>query len=90
MRITQSLLAASIVAVQPSLSAAQLSPVEKKLADAIDCKFFKKNLDGSWTGGPDAKIGKIMAGGLTFVRGGFKIDGADFVTALDQKCGRKF
>ena len=58
--------------------------------DAIDCEFFKKNLDGSWTGGPDAKIGEIMMGELTFVRFGFKVGGADLVSALEQKCGRKF
>ena len=38
---------------------AQMSDSEKRLADLIDCKQFKKNADGSWIGAPHAKIGKI-------------------------------
>ena len=69
---------------------AQMSDSEKRLADLIECKQFKKNADGSWIGAPHAKIGKIMGGGQIFVRGGFKLDGADIATVLDRMCDRKF
>ena len=84
---TAKMLLATWTLLWPSLTAAQMSDAEQKLASLVDCQQFKKNADGSWTGAPDARIGKIMAGGQVFVRGGFKLDGADIATVLNNRCG---
>ena len=81
--------AAALATLCVSVTAAQMGDAEKMLADQLDCSHFKRNADGSWTGEPKARIGKIMAGAQTFVRGGFIVGGADIATVLDRKCGRQ-
>ena len=81
--------AVSLATLCVSGSLAQLSDAEKALAGQLECNHFKRNADGSWTGGTMARIGKMMAGAQTFVRGGFKVGGADVATVLDAKCGQQ-
>jgi hypothetical protein len=67
--------------------AQQQTDAEKALADTINCKDFKRNPDGSWTGGPNAMIGAMQFSNSTVDLHGFNINGADVAVVLDQKCG---
>ena len=60
---------------------------EAALAGKIKCEDFRKNPDGTWTSGPDAKIGSNPFSNLTFESKRVAIGGADLATVLDRKCG---
>jgi len=60
---------------------------EAALTAKLKCKGFKKNSDGTWTSGPDMKIGTNAFSNYTFDIGGVSIGGADLTTALNRKCG---
>jgi hypothetical protein len=63
--------------------AADLSPIvptEEALRAKIKCKDFKKNLDDTWTSGPNAKIGTNAFSNHTFDIGGVCIGDADLAT----------
>jgi hypothetical protein len=49
--------------------------------------FSQKNSDGTWTSGPDTKIGANAFPNHTFGTNGVSIGGVDLATALNQKCG---
>ena len=65
----------------------QPTSAEKKLAGQIKCEDFKKNANGSWTSGPNAKIGTNVYSNTTFGVRGISLDGADVAIVLEQKCG---
>jgi hypothetical protein len=65
----------------------QESKAEAALAGKISCEDFRKNPDGTWTSGPNAKIGKNPIANLTFDTQRVTIGGADLATVLDRKCG---
>jgi hypothetical protein len=46
--------------------ATQESKAEAALAGKIKCQDFRKNPDGTWTSGPNAKIGSNPFSNLTF------------------------
>ena len=77
--------------VASSLSSANADPTqekaEAKLAGKINCEDFRKNPDGTWTSGPNAKIGSNPFSNLTFESKRVTIGGADLATVLDRKCG---
>jgi hypothetical protein len=80
------------VTVAASLSSANADPTQESraeaaLADKIRCEDFRKNPDGTWTSGPDAKIGSNPFSNLTFESKRVTIGGADLATVLDRKCG---
>jgi hypothetical protein len=59
------------LAVAASLSSANADPTEESragaaLAGKIKCEDFRKNPDGTWTSGPNAKIGSNPFSNLTF------------------------
>ena len=66
---------------------AQKSNAEAALADKIECKDFRKNSDGTWTSGPNVKVGSNPFSNLTFEKERVTIGGADLATVLDRKCG---
>jgi hypothetical protein len=76
----------------PAISALQMlihqeSKAEAALAGKIKCEDFRKNPDGTWTSGADAKIGSDSFSNLTFESKRVTIGGADLTTVLDRKCG---
>jgi hypothetical protein len=80
------------LAVAASLSSANADPTEESragvaLAGKIKCEDFRKNPDGTWTSGPNVKIGSNPFSNLTFGRERVTIGGADLATVLDRKCG---
>lgn len=64
-----------------------VTKAEAALGAKIKCKDFIKNSDGTWTSGPDAKIGANAFPPHTFDTNGVSIGGADLATALNRKCG---
>jgi hypothetical protein len=80
------------VTVAASLSSANADPTQESraeaaLADKIRCEDFRKNPDGTWTSGPDAKIDSNPFSKLTFDSKRVTIGRADLATVLDRKCG---
>ena len=80
------------LAVATCLSSANADPTQESKAEAalagkIKCEDFRKNPDGTWTSGPDAKIGGNPFSNLTFDSKRVTIGGADLATVLDRKCG---
>ena len=76
--------AASISSVNANPT--QESKAEAALAGKIKCDDFRKNPDGTWTSGPNAKIGSNPFSNLTFDSKRVTIGGADLATVLDRKC----
>jgi hypothetical protein len=62
------------------------SKAEAALAGKINCDDFRKNPDGTWTSGPDAKIGSNPFPNLSVDTKRVTIGGADLATVLDRKC----
>jgi len=60
---------------------------EVALPAKIKCKDFRKNPDGTWTSGPNTKIGTIAFFSHTFGIENVSIGGADLATVLNRKCG---
>jgi hypothetical protein len=71
-----------------SLNAQQtgMSKAEAALAGKIKCEDFKKNADGSWTSGPNTKIGSNPFPAHRFNTHEVSIGGADLATVLNLKC----
>jgi len=57
------------------------------LAAKIKCRDFRKNASGTWTSGPNTKIGANAFPQHTFDIRGVSIGGADLATVLNRKCG---
>ena len=79
------------LAVAASLSSANADPTQESKAEAalagkIKCEDFRKNPNGTWTSGPNAKIGSNPFPNLTFESKRVTIGGAD-ATVLGRKCG---
>jgi hypothetical protein len=64
-----------------------VTKAEAALSAKIRCEDFRKNPDGSWTSGPDTKIGANAFPNHTFDTNAVTIGGADLATVLNQKCG---
>jgi hypothetical protein len=64
-----------------------VTKAEAALAAKIKCRDFKKNADGTWTSGPNTKIGVNAFPQHTFDIHGVSIGGADLGTVLNRKCG---
>jgi hypothetical protein len=60
---------------------AQESKAEAALAGKIKCEDFRKNPDGTWTSGRNAKIGSNPFSNLTFESKRVTVGGADLATA---------
>jgi hypothetical protein len=60
---------------------------EAALTAKIKCKDFRKNAGGTWTSGPNTKIGTKDFSDHTFDAHGVSIGGADLATVLNRKCG---
>jgi hypothetical protein len=65
-----------------------VTKAEAALSAKITCKDFRKNSDGTWTSGPDTKIGANAFPNHTFDTNAVSIGGADLATVLNRKCGR--
>jgi hypothetical protein len=63
-----------------------VNKAEAALASKIRCEDFRKNSDGTWTSGPNTKIGVNDFPKLTFDTHGVSIGGADLATVLNRKC----
>jgi Toprim domain len=57
------------------------------LAAKLKCGDFRKNANGTWTSGPNTKIGANAFPKHTFDIRGVRIGGADLATVLNRKCG---
>jgi hypothetical protein len=66
---------------------AEGTKAEAALAAKIKCEDFRKNADGTWTSGPNTKIGTNSFPDHTFDTHGVSIGGADLATVLNRKCG---
>jgi hypothetical protein len=64
-----------------------VTKAEAALAAKIKCGDFRKNTNGTWTSGPDTKIGDSAFPQHTFAIRGVSIGGADLATVLNRKCG---
>jgi len=64
-----------------------VTEAEAALAAKIKCGDFRKNTNGTWTSGPDTKIGDSAFPQHTFDIRGVSIGGADLATVLNRKCG---
>jgi hypothetical protein len=64
-----------------------VTKAEAALADKIKCRDFRKNANGTWTSGPNTKIGVNAFPQHTFNVRGVSIGGADLATVLNRKCG---
>ena len=73
--------------VSANAQQADVTKTEAALAAKIKCKHFRKNADGTWTSGPDTKIGTNAFSNHTFDSHGVSIGGADLATVLNRKCG---
>jgi hypothetical protein len=65
-----------------------VTKAEAALTAKIRCEDFIKNSDGTWTSGPDAKIGANAFPNHTFDTNAVIIGEADLATVLNRKCGR--
>ena len=65
----------------------QKSNAEAALAGKVKCEDLRKNSDGTWTSGPNVKVGSNPFSNLTFEKERVTIGGADLATVLDRKCG---
>jgi hypothetical protein len=79
------------LAVTASFSSANADPTQESKAEAalagkIKCEDFRKNPDGTWTSGPNVKIGSNPFSNHTFESKRVTIGGADLATVLDRKC----
>jgi hypothetical protein len=59
---------------------------EAALAAKIKCRNFRRNANGTWTSGPNTKIGANAFPQHTFDIRGVSIGGADLATVLSRKC----
>jgi hypothetical protein len=64
-----------------------VTKAEAALSAKIRCEDFIKNSDGTWTSGPDTKIGANTFPNHTFGTNGVSIGGVDLATVLNRKCG---
>src|SRR6516225_10000049 len=64
-----------------------VTKAEAALAAKIKCRDFRKNANGTWTSGPNTKIGASAFPQHTFDVRGVSIGGADLATVLNRKCG---
>jgi hypothetical protein len=64
-----------------------VTKAEAALAAKIKCRDFRKNANGTWTSGPNTKIGANAFPQHTFDVRGVSIGGADLATVLNGKCG---
>ncbi len=63
-----------------------VTKAEAALAAKIKCGDFRKNANGTWTSGPNTKIGANAFPKHTFDIRGVSIGGADLATVLNRKC----
>ena len=64
-----------------------VTKAEVALAAKIKCVDFRKNANGTWTSGPNTKIGSNAFPKHTFDIHEVSIGGADLATVLNRKCG---
>jgi hypothetical protein len=64
-----------------------VTKAEAALAAKIKCRDFRKNANGTWTSGPNTKVGANAFPQHTFDIRGVSIGGADLATVLNRKCG---
>ena len=69
--------------------APQPTDAQKILSGKLQCEDWKRNPNGSWTGGPEAKIGDSRFAAATAAPQTMRLFGADLATVLDQKCGTR-
>jgi hypothetical protein len=79
--------AASLI-VHSGTGLAQMTTAEQVLADRIKCEEWRKNPDGTWTSGSDARIGSNTFRNTTVALGAWSVDGADVGAVLNKKCSK--
>ena len=70
-----------------SAQQADVTKAEAAVATKIKCEDFRKNADGTWTSGPNTKIGANAFPNHTFSTHEVSIGNADLATVLNRKCG---
>ena len=80
-------LAGAVTANFANAQQTTVTKAEAALSAKITCKDFRKNSDGTWTSGPDTKIGANAFPNHTFDTNAVTIGGADLATVLNRKCG---
>jgi hypothetical protein len=80
-------LASAVTVNSANAQQTSVTKPEAALSAKITCKDFRKNSDGTWTSGPDTKIGANVFPNHTFDTNAVSIGGADLATVLNRKCG---
>jgi hypothetical protein len=80
------LFALSCISLPASAQSGAPTAAEMTIAAQLKCEDFHKNPDGSWTSGPNAKIGDNVVSNSTFSERALSFNGVDPAVVLNRKC----
>ena len=89
--VARSLIACGIVAgaCLPAIAQNQHGLDAKQIYDSIDCSQWTLNPDGTWNGGPNARVGSMtFSNTIHMTMTGYAESGVDEAAALLKKCGK--
>lgn len=79
-----------MMAAAPAIAQKSQPGDAKQVYEAIDCKQWTHNDDGTWTGGPKARVGSLdFPNTINNTMKGYVDNGVDAEAALLRKCGRR-
>ena len=62
----------------------------QQAAATIDCRQWKLNSDGTWSSGPNARVGNLtFPNTMNNTMSGYTDNGLDAETLLEKKCGHR-
>lgn len=90
--VARALMACGVVAgaCPPAIAQNQHSLDAKQISDSIDCSQWTQNPDGTWNGGPNARVGGMaFPNTIHMTMTGYAENGVDEAAALLKKCGKR-
>ena len=79
-------LAGADTVIRANAQQTTVTKAEAALTAKIRCEDFRKNSDGTWTSGPNTKIGANAFPNHTFGTHDVSIGNVDLATVLNRKC----